>query len=243
MALAVFLAALGGVFVGVRHTARARQEAHTEVLVARQQIRTQTESIHDMVGELEIQKLELAAANTKLQEQATTDSLTGLKNHRTFQECLQNEFQRSVRYHTPLSIVLLDVDHFKSYNATFGHPAGDRVLKQIAQVLKRTTRSTDVAARYGGEEFMIFLPETDEHGAREMAERLRAAVEAAPWPERSITASIGVATMNLLTSDSSDLIAEAEKALYHTKSTGRNRVRHANEMWSEAILHRSGCTA
>ena len=140
---------------------------------------------------------ELAEANRQLEDQATTDGLTGLKNHRAFQQRLALDFERSVRYHTSLSLLLLDVDKFKQFNDTFGHPAGDEVLKKVGQILQASGRNTDMVARYGGEEFVIVLPETDEQGAAEAAERIREAIAGAAWDKRAITVSIGVASLRL----------------------------------------------
>ena len=115
----------------------------------------------------------LHAVNRKLQTLATEDGLTGLKNHRAFQERLALEYAHAPRYDVPLSICLLDVDKFKQYNDTFGHPAGDVVLKQVADVISRNIRETDFIARYGGEEFVLILPHTDTDGAYTVAERCR----------------------------------------------------------------------
>lgn len=181
------------------------------------------EQIRDHAVVLEFQKNELAKANAELAALATTDGLTGLKNHRAFQERLSEEMRRSVRYGTSLSVVLLDVDHFKQYNDSFGHPAGDEVLKAVARVLRRGARDTDLAARYGGEEFILILPQTDSTGAATIAERIRQGIEAATWPLRQVTASFGVASLGL-GGDGSDLIAHADAALYRAKADGRNQV-------------------
>ena len=116
------------------------------------------QQIKDYMVILEFQKDQLEETNKELEALATTDGLTGLKNRRTFGEKLTEEHARAVRYHQPLSLLLLDVDHFKQYNDTFGHPAGDVVLRSVAQALGSTARDTDVAARYGGEEFVLILP-------------------------------------------------------------------------------------
>ena len=125
---------------------------------------------------LEEQQARLVEANVLLEALATTDGLTGLKNHRSFQEQLSREFERSRRYQTPLSLMLLDVDHFKQYNDTYGHPAGDEVLKMVACLVAEHTRETDVACRYGGEEFVVVLSDTDAAGALVVAERMRAEI-------------------------------------------------------------------
>ena len=176
--------------------------------------------------ELEKRQEELAKLNENLETQATVDGLTGLKNHRKFQEELTAQYHQSVRYHQPLSVIMLDVDYFKRYNDTYGHPAGDVVLKKIAQVLQTSARRTDSVARYGGKEFVIILPHTDHQGAQIIAERFREAVEHTAWPQRAVTISVGVATLSLTTESDQQLITEADQALYRSKRWGRNRVTH-----------------
>jgi diguanylate cyclase (GGDEF)-like protein/PAS domain S-box-containing protein/putative nucleotidyltransferase with HDIG domain len=173
---------------------------------------------------------QLKDANSRLQALATTDGMTGLKNHRTFQEQIKNEYNRSVRYEAPLSLILLDVDRFKQFNDTFGHPAGDAVLKKVAEVLTEMARATDVVARYGGEEFVIVLPETDAEQAQAAAERFRSAIAAVPWQKRPVTASFGVATRRDGVLDTDKLIAQADAALYRSKQCGRNCVTHADDL-------------
>jgi diguanylate cyclase (GGDEF)-like protein/PAS domain S-box-containing protein/putative nucleotidyltransferase with HDIG domain len=160
---------------------------------------------------------------------STTDTLTGLKTHRAFQEALRQELELGMRYDAPLSIVLLDIDRFKAYNDRFGHLAGDAVLRSLAVILRATVRSTDVSARYGGEEFAILLPETCAADAGAIAHRLRAAIEVAAWPLRQITASIGIATSGLSAISPNAFIAQAEAALLRSKECGRNTVTHASE--------------
>ena len=186
------------------------------------------QQIKDYMVILEFQKNQLEETNKELEALATTDGLTGLKNRRTFGEKLAEEHARAVRYHQPLSLLLLDVDHFKQYNDTFGHPAGDAVLRSVAQALGSTARDTDVAARYGGEEFVLILPQTEEAGALVIAERIRAAIAGADWELRPVTVSVGVSTLSLDTPTPDSLTACADKALYYSKQGGRNRVTHGN---------------
>ena len=193
----------------------------TERKMAEQQIK-------DYMAALELQKSQLEETNKKLEALATTDGLTGLKNHRAFQEKLAEEHARAVRYNLPLSLLLLDVDQFKQYNDSFGHPAGDVVLKNVAGTLGCTARDTDMAARYGGEEFVVILPQTDEAGALVIAERVRAVVAGNAWEKRPITVSIGISTLSLDTPTPASLIACADGALYHAKEAGRNHVSHGN---------------
>ncbi len=180
--------------------------------------------------QLEEQHLELVAANEKLEMLAMSDSLTGLKNHRALQERLTSDFKRSLRYSSPVSVLLIDVDRFKKYNDSYGHLAGDDVLREVSKVLLRCMRDTDFIARYGGEEFVAVLPHTDYLGSLEAAERLRAAVEAASWELIRVTVSIGVATVKPTMTQATDLIALADNALYHCKLHGRNQVCHAQDL-------------
>ncbi len=205
----------------------------------------------------EEQQARLQEINLQLEALATLDGLTGLKNHRALQDRLRAEMNRSLRDETPLSVVLLDVDRFKPYNDTFGHPAGDRALRHIAHLLEENARESDLVARYGGEEFVVLLPNTDREGALILAERFRLAIETATWEQRAVTASFGVSTLvpgasvssipgtngaptegNGIESESSnskashsgsEMIRAADKALYWSKAGGRNRVSHADE--------------
>ena len=166
----------------------------------------------------------LEDANRRLEELATTDGLTGLRNHRAFQERLAMETERARRYDFPLSVALLDVDHFKGYNDTYGHPAGDAVLRTVAACLQASVRETDQVARYGGEEFALILPHTEAAAALLVAERCRYAIQWANWPERPVTASVGIATLTPAITGPADLIIAADQALYRSKHEGRNRV-------------------
>ncbi len=191
------------------------------------QITRQMHQITDYAAVLEEQKEQLEEANRRLELLALHDSLTGLGNRRAFENRLAQEVAQSRRYGTPLSVLLLDVDSFKEYNDSFGHPAGDEVLRRLAQVLRGQGRETDFFARYGGEEFIVVLPLTDASGATILAERLRGAVEQAAWPERGVTASLGAATLLPDMPDDAALVSAADGALYAAKAAGRNRVFHA----------------
>ncbi len=182
------------------------------------------ESIRDYSIVLEASLTELGEANTRLEGLATTDGLTGLKNHRAFQERLAEEFQRASRYGSSLSLLILDVDCFKRFNDSFGHPAGDAVLKEVGDLLQGTVREVDTVARHGGEEFAVILPLTDALGALAIAERLRQAVEEASWIHQSITVSIGVSSLRPGMTDHSTLIDSADRALYQSKRGGRNQI-------------------
>ena len=212
-----------------------RQALHT---LSRQVIQ-QVESRRHLVQtqehntQMQIQQRQLSQANEALLERASTDSLTGLKNHGCFQETLHASLSFAQRQNVPLSVILLDVDHFKAYNDTFGHPAGDTLLRLLASLLKQHARAGDIVARYGGEEFGLVLLETDAAGALEIAERLLAAIEEYAWPLRGVTASFGVATSSLFIVSSSELINAADRALYHAKAQGRNTVWHSTHLVRE----------
>jgi diguanylate cyclase (GGDEF)-like protein len=188
-------------------------------------------------GSLAAKQRELEEANARLGTLAETDPLTTLKNRRAFERTLDREFAFATRTGIPLSLIVLDIDRFKKYKDQLGHPAGDEVLRIISSLLLRSVRQMDLVARYGGEEFIVILPGTDQAGASIMAERLRRSIELHPWPERPVTASLGLATYvpgeaeDCTTPD--ELFARADTALYYAKSTGRNRVVHASEMLGE----------
>jgi diguanylate cyclase (GGDEF)-like protein len=201
----------------------------TEQRQAEEQLQAANERLVRANAQLEIQKRQLEEANALLTALATTDGLTGLKNHRTFHERLKTEVDHAARYHSPLSVLILDVDDFKSYNDTYGHPAGDQVLQKIAEVLQAISRQCDLAARYGGEEFAIILPETDGESAKIVAERFRSTIEVLPWHGRSVTVSIGIASRTATTCDAAQLVKQADEALYRSKYRGRNRVTHVHD--------------
>ena len=173
-----------------------------------------------------------AALLDEIERLATRDGLTGLANRRMFEESLDVETARSRRLGTPLSLLILDVDHFKQINDTYGHPAGDAVLREIGAAVASTTKAFDVAARYGGDEFVVLLPGCSAHDAIGVAERVRAElsheVRAAP-----VTVSAGVATMPDNARDAERLVAAADAALYEAKRDGRDRV-HASGRESQA---------
>lgn len=165
----------------------------------------------------------------KLELQANTDSLTGLPNRSHFFAMAHKEFARSKRYDEPLSIAMLDLDHFKNINDTYGHEIGDLVLNALGKVCIETLRESDMIGRVGGEEFAVLWPNTDHEQAREAAERLREAIDVAKLPlERGLpvqfTASLGVATLGSDDINLDVFLSRADKALYEAKRTGRNKV-------------------
>ncbi|MEC4726148.1 sensor domain-containing diguanylate cyclase [Shewanella sp. D64] len=186
--------------------------------------------VQERTLELEIALRELNEANQKLTEQTTTDSLTGVKNRAAFDKRLQAEGKLSRRQQTPMAILMIDIDHFKSINDSYGHLAGDQTLRLIAQTLKeKLKRPADLVSRFGGEEFAIILPNTDELGAERVAELIRKTIDNLPiiWENIDIplTISIGVSS-EIIQSEvqPTRLLEQADKALYRAKNDGRNRV-------------------
>ncbi|SCX96301.1 MULTISPECIES: sensor domain-containing diguanylate cyclase [unclassified Pseudomonas] len=171
---------------------------------------------------------QLQAANAQLQRLSSTDRLTGLYNRGHWESNLKAAYARHQRYGHALSLVMLDIDHFKRVNDTYGHQAGDKVIEHVAKLLHEHVRESDVAGRYGGEEFAVVLSDTDKAGAHIFAERLRKAIEAleVQFNDQTIrfTVSLGVADLSQPSNDHAELIARADQALYTSKKTGRNRV-------------------
>jgi|WetSurMetagenome_2_1015567.scaffolds.fasta_scaffold00056_6 diguanylate cyclase (GGDEF)-like protein len=173
----------------------------------------------------------VAIARAQLYERmetlAATDGLTQLYNHRTFQEILAKEMERSRRYRRPLSLLLMDIDHFKNFNDTYGHPTGDRVLREISACIRNSIRANDVAARYGGEEFAVIIPESGPGDAMILAERIRQTVERCTLVSNEerlrVTVSLGCAVFPSMAAAQQQLIDAADKALYFSKEHGRNR--------------------
>ena len=209
------LAAGGAAFSAYRHRIR--------------QIKSREEELIELV---EKRTAQLAEANRELQKLSVIDSLTGIANRRRFDEVLEIEWRRAMRYELPLSLFLIDVDYFKAYNDYFGHQAGDECLRGVARTLNAViNRAGDLTARYGGEEFAVILQGNTEQGAIKVAEILRERVEALgiPHPRSSsqnvVTISLGLATMTPgYNASPSVLVAEADRALYRAKEKGRNRI-------------------
>lgn len=171
-----------------------------------------------------IDRAALKQKTSELERLSATDALTGLRNRRHLEERLTEEIKRSSRYGFPLSFLMIDIDEFKSYNDKFLHVEGDEALKLVARHLKETLRGTDIAARYGGDEFSILLPQTTASEAAVIAERLRRQVEAADFPNRKITVSLGVAGYSQIICTPQEIIKAADEALYEAKRQGRNNV-------------------
>lgn len=176
--------------------------------------------------------IELKRARDTLARLATTDGLTGLANRRSFDDRLAAEHRRLSRAGGELSLILLDIDHFKLFNDTYGHLAGDDCLRQVGRALQGVVRRpADLAARYGGEEFACILPETDAAGVAAIADQVRAAIAGLKIPHAAsrtadhVTASLGVVTVVCVPEQAvSDIVATADAGLYRAKETGRNRV-------------------
>ncbi len=174
--------------------------------------------------------LELKKSNDSLRNLAFRDGLTGLYNHRYFQETLESELKRASRYKHPISLLLMDIDFFKTVNDNHGHPAGDHVLKEVSRVIVNLVRKCDTVARYGGEEFTVILPESGITGAKILAQRLRRGIEQEQFEYNGkkipITISIGLATVEISKEEINRnlLIEQSDQLLYKAKQNGRNRV-------------------
>ncbi|MGD2272325.1 MAG: diguanylate cyclase [Desulfobacterales bacterium] len=184
----------------------------------------------DLLEKLKKKNDELEKANQTLKNLACRDGLTGLFNHRYFQEYLIFELYRSSRNKETFSMLFLDLDFFKQYNDTHGHLEGDQLLRSLAGILKKSIRRSDVLARYGGEEFVLILPATPKANARIVGEKIRRYVESYPFkgrdtqPNQRVTLSIGIAAFPDDGSDRSSLIQCADLAMYRAKNSGRNKV-------------------
>ncbi|MEK7308600.1 MAG: diguanylate cyclase, partial [Nitrospirota bacterium] len=181
----------------------------------------------DMLMNYTTQAFQYIAMHGEIADLAVTDGLTGLNNHRNFQEKLKEQAEMARRYGMALSLLIMDVDNFKGFNDKYGHQTGDAVLKSIASIIKDHIRATDFAARYGGEEFAVIMPETSYNGARILAERLRKKIAGTPFilPDNDkalVTVSIGFASIPENAGDREELIETADKALYFAKQHGRN---------------------
>jgi diguanylate cyclase (GGDEF)-like protein len=175
---------------------------------------------------------EIERNTNMLMEKSKRDSLTSLLNHGEFHNIFKTELERASRYQRPLSLLMLDIDHFKSVNDNYGHPAGDKVIQAIGSVLSKGLRPSDVAARYGGEEFTIILPETEKEKAFYLAERIRNSIAGTQMPLGrngiiSVTVSIGIAAFAENGTLTEDIIEAADQALYKAKKLGRNRTQCA----------------
>ncbi|OGT18861.1 MAG: hypothetical protein A2V90_02800 [Gammaproteobacteria bacterium RBG_16_57_12] len=192
------------------------------------------EETQRLLQEMKVNNEKLEKANKCLIEMAIRDGLTGLYNHRFFQECHQTEISRSRRHKRQYSLIFFDIDHFKEYNDTHGHVEGDSLLRIIAQITKGRLRQSDFAYRYGGEEFALLLPETDKQGAYIVAESIRARIAEYAFKGREtqpfgkVTISAGVTTFPDDAMEAEEILDKADKAMYLAKKNGRNRVHAFN---------------
>ncbi|MFQ5455046.1 MAG: diguanylate cyclase [Nitrospirota bacterium] len=210
-----------------------------------------TQEDEDVLFTLAIQAT-IAIGRTRLYEEtkrlAITDGLTGLYNHREFQKLLENEVIRAKRYGREFSLILIDIDHFKSFNDTYGHQVGDSVIKIISKVIKESLRVVDIASRYGGEEFALILPETVGESAKTVADRIRAKIFeqgfVTPSGEKTLLSiSAGVSSFPLDADNREDIINTADQALYFSKESGRNVVYKYEETFKSAIEKDKGKVA
>lgn len=180
------------------------------------------------VTDVALSKKELKSANIRLREQSQIDQLTGLNNRGYWEKCLVHEYNRHLRYGDKCSLAMLDIDHFKKVNDTYGHQFGDKVLRIIAKTLTDNIRGTDIAGRYGGEEFGVILTGSNNKTSKIFAERFRKSVEALSIStggrEVRITVSIGLTEFNNNVDNYKELIEKADQALYESKRSGRNRI-------------------
>lgn len=221
----------------------AEADAPPVILAEVHELRLRLEEAYATIEALQADRIGLEDDLRRLKRAASTDAMTGLWNRRFLLDSLEVSSSFASRHGLSLSLVLLDVDHFKALNDVHGHATGDAALREVAAVVQGSARGHDVVARFGGEEFAVLLPGTGREGAAAMAERVRRDLEARPWPVRPLTASFGVATILRREGEpghaSGRLIEEADKALYHSKRQGRNRVTHADDVLRPAEPARS----
>lgn len=229
--LSLPLAARNGRVVGVINLWRRRPASFSA---------KEIDLLRKIAGQLG-QVLDTITVYHQTRELSITDELTKVFNRRYFNQRFEREMQRAQRYQRPLSLIMLDIDHFKIFNDTHGHLWGDAVLKQVAQALEDSLRKADILARFGGEEFVILLPEIDKAHGRQVAEKLRHAIERTPFPKAEtqplgkITASLGLASFPEDAAGVSDLIHHADQGLYLAKSRGRNQVGVYQETQSQTV--------
>ena len=177
---------------------------------------------------MQTQLIEIGYLQSKLREQAIRDTLTNLFNRRYLEETLERELARAAREDYSVCVIMIDLDHFKRVNDTYGHEAGDDVLRLLGAALRESLRDVDLAARYGGEEFAIILPETDASDGLAVAEKIRKRIESTAFQWRgspiAVTISAGVAALPHVGWDNTQLVRNADAALYTSKRSGRNRV-------------------
>ena len=212
------------VYNELQHSHKSLEASSREVKAQAEKLAALNSELRSVQEELQDSHKKLEELNRHLEEQAATDHMTGLPNYRIFKQTLEREVALANRNDIPLSLIMLDVDHFKDFNDRNGHLAGDEVLKAVGDLLRSSVRAGDLPARYGGEEFAVIMPHTPVASANLAAERIRAGVAKLKLPQGAITVSVGVAGMSLHARDEEALIREADAALYTAKFSGRNRV-------------------
>jgi diguanylate cyclase (GGDEF)-like protein len=230
----IVIAENGSLYASLRDAYDQLENKNLQVSLAADETEQMNERLRLMAEELAGQNRTLTESNEVLEQMATRDGMTGLANHRAFQERLKEELSTAQRKKHPLALALIDVDFFKQYNDQYGHPAGDEVLRSIARLLQETTRQGDLAARYGGEEFALLLPFVDRDEAVHILERLREAVSTFPFKNRRVTLSIGLCMSCEELSHPEQMIDQADKALYSAKSRGRNQVVVSSDLIAQA---------
>jgi len=204
-----------------------RLRAAERIVSAESALAKRTREVHRVNAQMAMAHQKLNVANEKLRRMATTDELTGLLNRREAFERLNDFAQASKRYGHELATIMLDIDHFKQFNDTHGHAAGDYVLKETARVLRGRTRTSDKVARVGGEEFLLICPGINGENAMKCAENVRAAVEQASFEyegaKLNVTVSLGVAAWNSTYDKPDEMLKDADDALYVSKRGGRNQ--------------------
>ncbi|WP_018412700.1 GGDEF domain-containing protein [Methyloversatilis thermotolerans] len=224
-----------GAFCVMDRRPRQLDPAQQELLraLARQaqaqlQLVLRLDQLHTLASELHLRQQILEQRCVELENEASTDALTGVGSRRAAEDRLRHECAIAQRLRLPFSLCLIDVDHFKKVNDRYGHPHGDEVLRQVASLIADAARSTDYIGRWGGEEFIALLPNTDQGGAHAIAERIRRRVENGDWdrPE-ALTVSVGLSTFTARQPGAEHLIGLADAALYRAKAAGRNRIEAA----------------
>jgi diguanylate cyclase (GGDEF)-like protein/putative nucleotidyltransferase with HDIG domain/PAS domain S-box-containing protein len=200
-------------------------------------IEQKNQQLVEMVKQLGQAQERVQKQNEELQRLATRDGLTGCLNRRAFHEQLASAFAWAKRNDKPLCAIMLDIDHFKAVNDTYGHARGDDVLRGVAETLRSSVRAADIVCRYGGEEFCVLLPATDLAGASQLAEKLRQAVACGKLADVLVTISLGVSCTTLAPASAQELVDQADEALYNSKHAGRNRTTRFDCM--DSSIHRS----
>lgn len=215
-------------------------------VTAQIELKQQLDALQEAIQQRQMAELELQASQRQLEstnqvllQQSLTDPLTHLSNRRSFEHTVESEFYRCRRGSAPLSLLMLDIDQFKSFNDTYGHLQGDEVLRRVGTLILANSRKRDTAARFGGEEFVAVLPDTDPEEALQLAARICTAISTESWDLRQITVSIGVATVDTRMLAALDLVDSADQALYQAKENGRNRVQafRREDSYSEMKQH------